>query len=81
MLRDKTVIWVLEYIFGAMLVVVPLAGLFFVQTSLMDSRVLAVELFVVCLGVILIACASSMRQRMLLRKRINTLAEQITSKF
>lgn len=50
---------------------------FFGQVSLMDPHVLAVELFVVCLGVILISCASSMRQRMLLGKRINTLAEQI----
>jgi hypothetical protein len=35
------------------------------------------KLFAACLGVILISCASSMRQRLLLAKRIDKLAEQM----
>ena len=77
MLRDRAVIWVLEYIFGGMLVLVPLMGLCFRRDSWMDAHIWAVGLFVVCLGVILISCASSMRQRMLLAGRIDALAKQM----
>ncbi len=77
MFKDRVVIWVTEYIFGGMLVLVPLTGLGFWRVSWMDASLLAVGLFVVCLGVILLSCASSMRQRMLLAKRIDMLAEQM----
>jgi uncharacterized membrane protein len=77
MFKDRIVIWVLEYIFGGILVVVPMAGLASWRVSWIDAHIWAVELFVACLGVILISCASSMRQRMLLARRIETLAEQM----
>lgn len=80
MFRDRVEVWVLEYIFGVILVVVPMTGLLLWRDSWTDAHILAVELFVVCLGVILIACASSMRQRLLLAKRIDVLAEQMADK-
>ena len=77
MLRDRTLVWVVEYIFGGMLVLLPMMGLYFGAEELPDAHIWAVELFIVCLGVVLISCASSMRQRMALAKRIEQLAEQM----
>ena len=74
MFRDKTAVWVLEYIFGGILVVVPMTKLWLWRERLVDGRLWSAGLFVVCLGVILIACASSMRQRMFLSRRIEKLA-------
>ncbi len=79
MLKDQTAIWVLEYVFGGILVLVPLALLGLWQPVWMDARVWVVGLFVVCLGVILISCASSMRQRLLLARRIDRLAESLAA--
>jgi ribose/xylose/arabinose/galactoside ABC-type transport system permease subunit len=77
MFKDKTIIWVLEYTVGGILAFVPLICLRLWQTGWTDAHTWAACLFVICLGVILISCASSMRQRMRLAKRIDTLAEQV----
>ena len=77
MLKDRVVIWALEYIIGGMLVLVPLVALGFGRVGWIDTSLLAVGLFVISLGVILLSCASSMRQRMLLARRIEALAEQM----
>jgi len=79
MFNDKAIVWVLEYIFGGTLVILPLVGLSVYRHSWMDTYLWATGLFVVCLGVTLISCASSMRQRMLLARRIEILDEQIQS--
>lgn len=78
MFKDRVVIWTLEYIIGGMLVLVPLVALGFGRISWTDTSFLAVGLFVISLGVILLSCASSMRQRMLLARRIEALAERVT---
>lgn len=77
MFKDRVVVWVLEYIFGGVLIIVPLTGLSLRQDRWMDSHIWAVGLFIVCLGVILLSCASSMRQRMVLARRIDKLAKQM----
>ncbi len=77
MLKDRQLIWVLEYIFGGILVIVPLVCLGFWRADWSAAFLWVVGLFVVCLGVILISCASSMRQRILLSRRIETLAKKI----
>ena len=90
MLKDRVVIWVLEYIFGTALVLVPLAALgfswfawraqppfFAAGNPWIDAHIWAVYLFVVCLGVTLISCASSMRQRMLLARCMDRLIKQM----
>lgn len=77
MFKDRAAIWVLEYIAGGTLVLVPLIGLSLLRANWTDAHAWATGLFVVCLGVTLISCASSMRQRMLLARRIDTLAEQM----
>jgi len=77
MFKDNAAVWVLEYIFGAILVVAPLTSLRIWRLVRLDAHIWAVQLFVVCLGVTLISCASSMRQRMLLARRIDRLAQQM----
>ena len=79
MFRDRVVIWVLEYILGGMLIVVPLAGLALLGAEWRGARLWSVALFGVSLGVILVSCASSMRQRMRLASRIDGLAEALGS--
>jgi hypothetical protein len=77
MFKDGVAIWVLEYIIGGVLAFVPLIGLRLWQTDWTDAHTWATCLFVVCLGVTLISCASSMRQRMLLAKRIDLMAKKM----
>jgi len=77
MLKDRMIVWLLEYVFGGVLVIAPMTSLAVDRFVRTDVYVWTVELFVASLGVILISCASSMRQRMLLSKRIDKLAEQI----
>jgi hypothetical protein len=77
MFKDNPVVWVLEYIFGGALVVVPITGLALWRPAWFDTHIWTAHLFVVCLGVVLISCASSMRQRMFLARRIDELAEEM----
>lgn len=77
MLKDRMIVWFLEYVFGGILVIVPLASQLFHRFAWMDAYIWTEKLFTACLGVILISCASSMRQRLLLAKRIDKLAEQM----
>jgi hypothetical protein len=77
MFKDRAAIWVLEYIVGGILAFVPLIGLRLWQTDWTDAHTWATGLFVVCLGVTLISCASSMRQRMFLAKRIDLMAKKM----
>ena len=77
MFKDRMMVWVLEYVLGGTLVLVPLTVLGLWRPEWTDASIWAAQLFVVCLGVVLISCASSMRQRMFLAKRIDILAEQI----
>lgn len=77
MFKDSAAIWVLEYIAGGMLVFVPLIGLGLMQINWTDGHTWATGLFIACLGVTLISCASSMRQRMLLARRIDMMVKHI----
>lgn len=77
MLKDRMIVWLLEYVFGGALVIVPMTSLAVHRFIRTDAYVWTAKLFVACLGVILISCASSMRQRILLAKRIDKLAEHI----
>jgi len=77
MFKDKVIVWVLEYILGGALVIMSLMGLIIWQPAWIDAQLWAAQLFVICLGMILVSCASSMRQRMLLAKSIDNLAKQI----
>jgi len=79
MFKDKVVVWVLEYIVGSVLVVVPLACLGFYRTGWTYTDMWVLQLFVICLGVTLISSASSMRQRILLSRRVDELARQISA--
>lgn len=76
MFKDRVVIWVLEYTVGAVLAFVPLIGLGLWKTDWTDAHTWATGLFVVGLGVTLISSASSMRQRLILAKRIDLMAKK-----
>jgi len=80
MFKDRVLIWMLEYIFGGTLVLIPLVSLQFRGSTWTDAHIWAAHLFVVCLGVVLISCASSMRQRMLLARRVDRLVKQLASR-
>jgi hypothetical protein len=77
MFKDRMIVWFLEYVLGGILVIIPLASQLFHRFAWTDAYVWTAKLFTACLGVILISCASSMRQRLLLGKRIDKLAEQV----
>ena len=77
MFKDRMPVWVLEYIFGGVLVILPLTSRLLYPPAWTDAHKWATQLFVVSLGVILISCASSMRQRLLLARRIDRLTKQI----
>ncbi len=77
MFKDRALIWVLEYVFGGALVLISLADMVFRVSVRTDAHIWAAHLFVVCLGVVLISCSSSMRQRMLLARRIDVLTKQL----
>jgi hypothetical protein len=81
MFNDRVLIWILEYVFGGMLVVVPLTSRVLCPPAWTEADVWATQLFVVSLGVILISCASSMRQRLLLARRIDRLAKQVAEGY
>lgn len=76
MSKDCKTIWVLEYIVGGILAFAPLISLRLWLIGETDAHTWATGLFVSCLGVILISCASSMRQRMLLAKRIDSMTKK-----
>jgi len=55
MFKDRVVVWVLEYVLGGTLVLMPLMALGFWRTEWIDTHIWAAQLFVVCLGVVLIS--------------------------
>ena len=77
MFKDRTLFWLLEYVFGGVLAVIPLASRLLRPPAWTEAHLWATQLFIVSLGVILISCASSMRQRLLLARRIGELAQQM----
>ena len=77
MFKDRMLIWLLEYVFGGLLVVVPLTGRILRPLAWTEAHLWATQLFVAGLGVTLISCASSMRQRLLLARRIDGLAKKM----
>jgi len=80
MSKDKTFIWILQYLFGFVLITAVVPAAIYAQPKWTDAHVWASELFAVGLGVVLVSCGSSMRQRMTMSKRIDDLAEQIKAK-
>ena len=77
MFKDRLIYWLLEYISGAAMVLVPLTMIYPNIEAPVDAYIWAVQWFVVYLGVILISCASSMKQRLLLSKRIDQLSKKV----
>ena len=77
MLEDRKSVWISEYVFGGLLIVIPLLSLVLWPICSFGSCLFAVGLFIICLGVVLVSCASSMRQRMILAGRIDEISRQM----
>ncbi|HUS44690.1 MAG TPA: hypothetical protein VM219_01450 [Phycisphaerae bacterium] len=78
MFRDRTTIWIIEYVLGGILVVVPWVVLARRQPAVeTEAGLWSIGFFVVSLGVILVASASSMRRRLALARRIDSVAERL----
>ena len=75
MLKDTKAVWIIEYIFGSLLVILPLLGLVLSAENLPKPHIWSLELFTISLGVILISCGSSMRQRIKLAEHIEQLVK------
>ena len=71
MFRDRLAIWVAEYILGGLLIVGPLAVLIARRPSLnAEAGFWSINLFVVALGVILVASGSAMRRRLAMARQL-----------
>ena len=77
MFKDRVLIWILEYIFGGALVLISLVDIVLRVSVQTDAYKWAAHLFVACLGVILISCSSSMRQRIFLARRLDVLTKKL----
>lgn len=78
MFKDRTAIWVIEYVLGGILVVVPWVVLACRQPAVeTEAGLWSIGFLVVSLGVILVASASSMRRRLALARRIDSVAERL----
>ncbi len=78
MFKDRTAIWVIEYVLGGILVVVPWVVLGCRQPAVeTEAGLWSIGFLVVSLGVILVASASSMRRRLALARRIDSVAERL----
>ena len=79
MFKDRFIVWVLEYVVGVALVLalVPISTLWWDNWS--ESYTWSVLLFAICLGICLVSSASSMRQRMIMTKKLEQLREQIAA--
>ena len=77
MSKDRTAVWVMEYLCGFLLLTTVVPAVLYARPDWSDAHVLAVELFAIGLGVSLVSCASAMRQRIIMTRRIDQLVEQI----
>jgi len=71
MFKDRVAIWVAEYVLGGLLIVGPLAVLIARRPDLnTEAGFWSISLFVVALGVILVASGSAMRRRLALARQL-----------
>jgi protein-S-isoprenylcysteine O-methyltransferase Ste14 len=70
MLKDRTLVWAVEYLIGIALLVTVILFVVHLQTGWSDAHSWAYLLFIACVGFILAGSASAMRQRMQLAERI-----------
>jgi len=70
MLKDKKVLWVVEYIIGFILLVAVIPLIVHPQPGWSEAHGWAYLLFLISVSIILLSCASAMRQRMQLAERI-----------
>jgi len=77
MFTDKKIIVVIEYIIGFSLLIVVMPSLVHPHAGWSEAHWWAYLLFIVCAGFILISCASSMRKRLALARRIEKLEKAV----
>jgi hypothetical protein len=77
MLKDRKLTWVVEYAIGIILLVAVLPSIVLPHPNWSEAHWWAYLLFIVCSGITLIGCASSMRQRVELTQRIEKLEQTV----
>ena len=71
MFKDRLAIWLAEYILGGLLIVGPLAVLIARRPDLnTEAGFWSINLFIVALGVILVASGSAMRRRLAMARQL-----------
>jgi len=77
MLKDRKLVWVVEYLIGIAFLVAVLPYIVHPQPGWSDAHGWAYLLFIACAGITLISSASGTRQRMELSKRITKLEQMV----
>jgi hypothetical protein len=77
MLKDRNVTWVVEYALGIVLLVAVLPSIVLPHPGWSEAHWWAYLLFIVCAGITLVGCGSSMRQRVELAQRIAKLEQTV----
>ena len=77
MLKDRKSTWVVGYSIGIVLLVAVLPSIVIPHPNWSDAHWWAYLLFIVCAGITMIGCASSMRQRVELTERIEKLEQTV----
>jgi hypothetical protein len=77
MLKDRRITWVVEYAIGIVLLMSVLPSIVIPHPAWTEAHWWAYLLFIVCAGITLIGCASSMRQRVELAQRIEKLEQTV----
>jgi hypothetical protein len=77
MLKDRKLVWVVEYLIGIAFLVAVLPYIIHPQPGWSDAHGWAYLLFIACAGITLISSASGTRQRMELSNRITKLEQMV----
>jgi hypothetical protein len=77
MFSDKKIIAVIEYIIGFSLLMAVLPSMLYPHTGWSEAHWWAYLLFIVSASFILLSCASSMRKRLVLARRIEKLEKEV----
>jgi hypothetical protein len=77
MLKDRKLVWVVEYIIGIVFLVAVMPFIVHPQPGWSDAHGWAYLLFIACAGITLISSASGTRQRLELSERIKKLEQMV----
>jgi len=77
MLKDRKLVWVVEYVIGIAFLLAVMPFIIHPQPGWSDAHGWAYLLFIACAGITLVSSASGARQRMKLSERIKELEQMV----